>query len=179
MLPAHVNLKDIDYPIRDLVIGMNSLPFIDTTSSCSSHLDNRRHGTRRVQITGNRHLSEGWLTFQVDDRYLLVPEFVERLEHTVRTYPFASFEQRESGYRLPPPDSPYYDELSRASTEELERYLRDFGRYSSHYFLIQTGSRDLRFGDLESARTRVRQIYGMWNHLAEACREFQMRVLPH
>ena len=176
MLPAHVKLRDIDSHIRDLVIEMNKLPFIDTISSCSSYLDNRGHGRRRVQITGNSHLSEGWLSFQVDDRYLLVPEFVERLEQEVGAYPFALFDQRESGYRLPPPNSPYHDELSRATAEEIERYSQDFGRYSSHDFSIMTASADLSYGNLQAARIRLRQIYGMWGHLTDTCRGFQTRA---
>ncbi|MBI2076450.1 MAG: hypothetical protein HYT72_04335 [Candidatus Aenigmarchaeota archaeon] len=128
-----------------------------------------------MQITANSHLSEGWLSFQVDDRYLIVPEFVERLEQAVGAYPFAVFEQRESGYRLPPPGSPYHDELLRAAAEEIERYLRDFGRYSSHHFSMTTTSADLPYGNLQAARLRLSQTYGMWGQLTGVCVEFQRR----
>lgn len=173
MLPKNAKLTYIDPKIRKLVIVMNEVPFVDTISSCSGHFDKRYHSSRATSILKNYFLWDGWLSFQVDERYRLVSEFIERIEEQIKPYPFSRLEQHQislySDYPLIPPAD--VDELVDPLTQRLE----DFGRYSSHYFSIVVTGKDLSFGNVEKAKARLKQFYELWRKITDICIEIKQR----
>lgn len=158
---------------------MNSLPFVDTTSSCSGHLDKRAHHLLRTRVLARDYfLSSGYLSFQVDDRYVIVPEFMDRIQQEAGACPFSLFGQFETTTGIPT-DNPDFEEVSKANAVELEAHLQYFGRYSSHYFYIIAHGIDLPFDRLDLAEERVRQFYPLWKSLTDICREFQRKPELH
>ncbi len=152
MLPKHAKLHERDKPIEELVAAINDLPFIDTLSVCAGHLGARPYSKRFVIVPSGLFLSEGWLSFQADDRYAIIPDFIEGIKSSIRPYPFAVLEQHEN------------------APDDLNRYIRDFRRYSSHFFSVY--ARGGKFTCEAEARERLERFYSLWKDMASFCRAF-------
>ena len=60
MLPAYVNIRDVDRGIREVVVGLNRLPYLVTISSCEGHVQPGADGLVPWELVG------GWITLQTN-----------------------------------------------------------------------------------------------------------------
>ena len=99
MLPAYLNIRDVDKRAREDVIRLNELPYVVTTSSCEGHLlpdiDVNAEGSIIWKLTNSRGHPVLGIGMQTDGSSKSI-YFVERLKRFCSRYEFVNFEQVEA-----------------------------------------------------------------------------------
>ncbi len=169
MLPEGLNLEDVDPGIRDLVVAINELPFVETLSSYEGNVKSytgraERYGAREIGRDGRKHIyfMNGYLTFQTDDSNMSAPLFIGQVEDLANQYHFAHFRPKH------------------ATTPEEYNYKYEFKfplGTGSEYALELTAN-DIDYGDSPAFQGRKQDFNAVWKEFARICRDYSSGIYP-
>lgn len=146
MLPAYLNIRDVDKRVREAVVRLNRLSYVVTISSCEGHVYTGLDGLIPWELNG------GWITIQTDGSYE-ARQFVGNLKELCDRYDFARIFQHTS-----------------STEEEINRRIKSNGArvYGFKFplgkdeYSIVTQSEE---GSKESVITSKRKVNEFWAEL--------------
>lgn len=156
MLPAYLNMRDVDRGVRELVIRLNRLPYAVTVSSCEGHLlpdvDPNVEGFIVWKFTNSRWHPKVGIGIQTDGSYE-ARQFTGRLRRFCDRYGFVHLIQTE------------------AETEEEINERVKVANFSVYGFKFPLGKEayaidiESRKGDKETVIAYKRKVNTLWSEL--------------